>query len=118
MALHERRAARHVSSVHVREHRRGRPVDTRSRGSFDGFQAVAKPKRPVQEVTVLGNTGLIVVLGAIRSDWAGRSIKQSRQEIADSAITAGANWLRHWSALASSPVCSDRHQLSSVKTQR
>jgi hypothetical protein len=72
----------------------------------------------VQEVAVLGNTGLILTFGTIRSDWAGRSIKQSRQEIADSAITAGANWLRHWSARASSPVGSDRHQLSAVKTQR
>jgi hypothetical protein len=46
---------------------------------------------------VLGNTGLIVTPGAIRTDWAGRSI-----------ITAGANWLRNWSARASSLVCSDR----------
>jgi hypothetical protein len=87
-------------------------------GSFVGFPVVANPKQLVQEVAVLGNMGLILTFGTIRSDWAGRSIKQSRQEIADSAITAGANWLRHWSALASSSVCRDRHHLSSVKAQR
>jgi predicted ATPase with chaperone activity len=34
-------------------------VHTSSSGSFVGFPAVAKPKRLVQEVAVLGNTGLI-----------------------------------------------------------
>jgi hypothetical protein len=118
MAPHERHAARHVPSGDAQGHRHGRPVHTSSSGSCIGFPAVAKPKRLVQEVTVLGNTGLIVTPGAIRTDWARRSIKQSRHEIADSAITAGANWLRHWSARASSSVCSDRHPLSSVKAQR
>jgi hypothetical protein len=74
MAPHERHAARHVPSVDARGHRHGRPVHTSSSGSCIGFPAVAKPKRLVQEVTVLGNTGLIVTPGAIRTDWAGRSI--------------------------------------------
>src|SRR6266508_2503180 len=119
MAPHERHAARHVPSVDARGHRRGRPVHTSSSGSCVGFPAVAKPKRLVQEVTVLGNTALIVTPGAIRTDWAGRSI-----------ITAGANWLRNWSAAPAArsagtwglgggvKVGSDRHHLPSVKAQR
>ena len=86
----------------MRRQRRGHIVNISSVGGLVGFASVGYynatkfaveglSEALAKEVEPLGIKVLIVEPGPFRTDWAGRSIKQMRQEIEDYAETAGAN---------------------------
>jgi NAD(P)-dependent dehydrogenase (short-subunit alcohol dehydrogenase family) len=86
----------------MRRQRRGHVVNISSIGGFVGFPSVGYynatkfaveglSEALAKEVEPLGIKVLIVEPGPFRTDWAGRSIKQTRQEIDDYAETAGVN---------------------------
>jgi NAD(P)-dependent dehydrogenase (short-subunit alcohol dehydrogenase family) len=86
----------------MRRRRRGHVVNISSIGGFVGFPSVGYynatkfaveglSEALAKEVEPLGIKVLIVEPGPFRTDWAGRSIKETRQEIEDYAETAGAN---------------------------
>jgi len=86
----------------MRRRRRGHIVNISSIGGLVGFPSVGYynatkfaveglSEALAKEVEPLGIKVLIVEPGPFRTDWAGRSIKQTRQEIEDYAETAGAN---------------------------
>jgi NAD(P)-dependent dehydrogenase (short-subunit alcohol dehydrogenase family) len=86
----------------MRRRRRGCIVNISSIGGLVGFPSVGYynatkfaveglSEALAKEVEPLGIRVLIVEPGPFRTDWAGRSIKQTRREIDDYAQTAGAN---------------------------
>jgi len=85
----------------MRRRRRGHIVNISSVGGLVGlpsagyynatkFAVEGLSEALAKEVEPLGINVLIVEPGPFRTDWAGRSLKQVRQEIADYAQTAGA----------------------------
>jgi NAD(P)-dependent dehydrogenase (short-subunit alcohol dehydrogenase family) len=86
----------------MRRRRRGCIVNISSIGGLVGFPSVGYynatkfaveglSEALAKEVEPLGIRVLIVEPGPFRTDWAGRSIKQTRREIDDYTETAGAN---------------------------
>jgi NAD(P)-dependent dehydrogenase (short-subunit alcohol dehydrogenase family) len=86
----------------MRRHRRGHIVNISSIGGLVGFPSVGYynatkfaveglSEALAKEVEPLGIKVLIVEPGPFRTDWAGRSIEQTHQDIEDYAETAGAN---------------------------
>ncbi len=86
----------------MRHRRRGHIVNISSIGGLVGFLSVGYynatkfaveglSEALAKEVEPLGIKVLIVEPGPFRTDWAGRSIKQTRREIDDYAGSAGAN---------------------------
>jgi NAD(P)-dependent dehydrogenase (short-subunit alcohol dehydrogenase family) len=86
----------------MRRRRRGHIVNISSIGGLVGFPSVGYynatkfaveglSEALAKEVEPLGIRVLIVEPGPFRTDWAGRSIKQTRREIDDYTETAGAN---------------------------
>ncbi len=85
----------------MRKQRRGHIVNISSIGGFVGFPGVSYYNATkfavegfseglAQEVAPLGIKVLIVEPGPFRTDWAGRSLKQTRHPIADYANTSAA----------------------------
>ncbi|MGB0034123.1 MAG: oxidoreductase [Candidatus Acidiferrales bacterium] len=85
----------------MRRRRRGSIVNISSIGGLVGFPGVGYynatkfaveglSEALAKEVAPLGINVLVVEPGPFRTDWAGRSLKRSRQQIQDYAETAGA----------------------------
>ena len=91
----------HVVLPGMRHRRRGSIVNISSMGGLVGFPGVGYynatkfaveglSEALAKEVAPLGIKVLIVEPGPFRTDWAGRSLKRSRQQIQEYAETAGA----------------------------
>jgi NAD(P)-dependent dehydrogenase (short-subunit alcohol dehydrogenase family) len=91
----------HVVLPGMRRRRRGSIVNISSIGGLVGFPGVGYynatkfaveglSEALAKEVAPLGIKVLVVEPGPFRTDWAGRSLKRSRQQIQDYAETAGA----------------------------